>query len=297
MVAALNDAPGFVAGTDQSVLEDSGPQTVSGWATGISAGPPDEAGQHLNFVVSTDRTSVVTGQRSVAVDGTLSYTPGPNANGSSTVTVALHDEGGIANGGSDTSVAQTFHIVVAAVNEAPGFVAGTDQTVLEDSGPQSVSGWATGISAGPADEAGQHLNFVVSTDHPELFASQPSVAVDGTLSYTPAPNANGSATVTVALHDDGGTANGGSDISVAQTFHIVVAAVNDAPGFVVGRDQTVLVDSGPHTVRGLASDISAGPPDEAGRHLNCVEGNDPALLFTSQLACGFYVNNNYTAVR
>src|SRR5438477_11193947 len=107
-----------------------------------------------------------------------------------------------------------------------------------------------------ANQALYHSNFVLTNDHPELFTSQPSVAVDGTLSYTPAPNANGSATVTVSLHDDGGTANGGSDTSVAQTFHIVVAAVNDAPGFVVGRDQTVLVDSGPHTVRGLASDIS-----------------------------------------
>src|SRR5207237_1858441 len=99
---------------------------------------------------------------------------------------------------------------LTAVNDAPSFVAGPHQTVLEDAGPQAVTGWATGISAGPADEAGQQLNFVVSTDHPELFGSQPSVAVDGTLSYTPAINLNGSAVVTLALHDDGGTANGGS---------------------------------------------------------------------------------------
>src|SRR5207237_134773 len=282
VVLPVNDPPGFVAGKDQSVLEDSGPQTVIGWATGITAGPADEAGQHLNFVVSTDHPELFASQPSVAVDGTLSYTPAPNANGSATVTVALHDDGGTANGGSDTSVAQTFHIAVTAVNDAPSFVVGPDQTVLEDAGLRSVSGWATGISAGPADEAGQHLNFVVSTDHPELFASQPSVAVDGTLSYTPAPNANGSATVTVALHDDGGTANGGNDTSLAQTFHIVLAAVNDAPGFVAGTDQTVLEDSGLQTVTGWATAISAGPADEAGQQLNFVVSTDHPELFTSQ---------------
>src|SRR5205823_13665520 len=158
--------------------------------------------------------------------------------GSPVVPLALHEKAGPANGALDPALPRSFHIPVVAVNDPPGFVVGPDQTVLEDSGPQSVSGWATGISAGPADEAGQHLNFVVSTDHPELFANQPAVAVDGTLSYTPAPNANGSVTVTVSLHDDGGTANGGSDTSVAQTFHIAVTAVNDAPGFVVGPDQT-----------------------------------------------------------
>src|SRR5439155_696667 len=181
--------------------------------TGISAGPADEVGQRLNFLVSNDHPELFASQPSAALDGTLSYAPAANANGSAVVTLALHDDGGTANGGSDTSAAQPFLIVILAVNDAPSFVAGPDQTVLEDAGLQTVTGWATGISAGPADEAGQHLNFLVSNDHPELFASQPSVAANGTLSYAPVSNANGAATVTVALHDDGGTANSGSDTS------------------------------------------------------------------------------------
>ena len=51
----------------------------------------------------------------------------------------------------------------------------------------------------------------------------------GTLTYTPAANANGVATVTVRLKDDGGTANGGVDTSGPQTFTITVTAVNDVP--------------------------------------------------------------------
>ncbi len=51
----------------------------------------------------------------------------------------------------------------------------------------------------------------------------------GTLTYTLAANANGSATVTVRLHDSGGTANGGLDTSPTQSFSITVTAMNDVP--------------------------------------------------------------------
>src|SRR5690606_23093186 len=56
-----------------------------------------------------------------------------------------------------------------------------------------------------------------------------------TLTYMPAANAFGSATVTVTATDDGGTANGGDNETV-ETFTIVVTAVNDAPA---GTDTTV----------------------------------------------------------
>src|SRR5262249_44832247 len=68
----------------------------------------------------------------------------------------------------------------------------------------------------PADETGQSLNFVVSNTNPALFTVQPAVATDGTLTYTLA-NVEGSATVTVSLHDNGGTANGGADTSAPPT--------------------------------------------------------------------------------
>jgi hypothetical protein len=44
------------------------------------------------------------------------------------------------------------------------------------------------------------------------------------LSFTTATNANGVAHTTVMLKDDGGTANGGQDTSLPQTFTITVAA-------------------------------------------------------------------------
>ena len=228
-VNPVNDAPSFTKGADQTVNEDAGAQSVSGWATAISAGPANESGQAVNFVVSNNNAGLFSTQPAVAANGTLTYTSAANANGSATVSVLIHDNGGTANGGVDTSAAQTFTITVTAVNDAPSFTKGADQTVNEDAGAQSVSGWATAISTGPANESGQTVNFLVSNDNNGLFSAQPAVSSTGTLTYTPAANANGSATVSVQIHDNGGTANGGVDTSAAQTFTITVNAVNDAP--------------------------------------------------------------------
>ena len=89
--------------------------------------------------------------------------------------------------------------------------------------------WATGLSAGPVNEFGQALNFLVSISNPGLFSAQPAIAPNGTLTFTGANNGNGTATVTVQLHDDGGIANGGVDTSTAQTFVITVTPVNSKP--------------------------------------------------------------------
>src|SRR5207253_2267779 len=120
-------------------------------------------------------------------------------------------------------------INIASVNDAPSFTSGGDQTVPEDSGPQSVIPWAAARSAGPANESGQTLAFTVTNNNNGLFSSQPALDSNGTLTYTPAANANGSATVTVQLQDNGGTDRGGIDTSAPQTFVITVTPVDDAP--------------------------------------------------------------------
>jgi hypothetical protein len=48
----------------------------------------------------------------VAPDGTLTYTPTLTLLGTATVTVKAVDDGGTANGGNDTSPAQTFTITI-----------------------------------------------------------------------------------------------------------------------------------------------------------------------------------------
>ena len=94
-------------------------------------------------------------------------------------------------------------------------------------------GFATGDVLVPdlRDEAGQAVDFIVYATT-TARCSRPWRADDRSrrcnLIYTPAANANGSATVTVQIHDNGG----GADTSAAQTFVITVNAVNDAPTLV-----------------------------------------------------------------
>src|SRR5204863_8311832 len=111
-------------------------------------------------------------------------------------TVIIRDNDGSANSGVD-AVTNTFNVTVNAVNDAPSFVKGADQTALEDAGAQTVASWATSISAGPADEAGQAFSFRVSNNNSNLFSAMPAISSNGTLTYTPTANANGSATVSV----------------------------------------------------------------------------------------------------
>src|SRR2546428_82336 len=87
------------------------------------------------------------------------------------------------------------------------------------------------------------MSFLTNNNNNGLFSVQPTISATGTLTYTPAANANGSATVAVSLKDNGGVANGGSDTSAAQTFTITVTAVNDVPSFTKGANQTVLEDA------------------------------------------------------
>ena len=210
----------------------------------------------------------------------MTFTPAPNATGVATVGVTVQDNGGTANGGVDTSAPQTFLITVTPVNAAPSFIKGADQTVLEDAAAQTVPNWATAISAGAPGESAQILNFLVSDNNGALFSTPPSVSPTGTLTYTPAADANGSATVTVQLHDSGGTASGGIDTSAPQTFTITVTQVNDAPSFAKGADQSV-TEAGAHTVEGWAGAISVGPANESAQTASFIfTGNDNPGLFT-----------------
>ena len=108
------------------------------------------------------------------------------------------------------------------INDAPSFARGVNQIVLEDAGPRSAPGWATSISPGSANESGQTLNFIVTNDNNALFATQPAIDASGMLTFTPAAGLSGVATVTVSLHDNGGTAGGGVDLDPTQTNTITV---------------------------------------------------------------------------
>ena len=282
-VLAVNDAPTITLGSNQTVNEDSGAATVAAWASGISVGPANESTQALTILVSNDNNALFSVQPTIGPSGTLTYTPAPNAYGTATVSVQVKDDGGTDNGGIDSSAIQTFVIEVTSVNDAPSVTVGGNQLVAEDSGLTLVANYAT-FSTGPANESAQTLTITVTNDNNALFSVQPTIAADGSLSFTPAPNEFGTATVSVVVQDNGGTANGGVDTSLVQTFSIQVFLVNDAPTFVPGPNPTALEDAGAQTLTGWATGITAGPANESGQTVAFTVTNNNNALFAVQPA-------------
>jgi hypothetical protein len=194
------------------------------------------------------------------------FVPGPDFNGTidPAITFRAWDRtiganGGTAdpstNGGATafSTATETAALTATPVNDAPNFRKGANQGVTEDAGAQTVAGWATAISPGPADESGQALTFHVSTNNDALFSALPAMnPATGDLTYTPAANTIGVATVTVRLMDDGGMANGGVDASAAQTFTLIVNPAGNGP-FPVA-DEVSTTDQQPVTVNVLAND-------------------------------------------
>src|SRR5262249_35516776 len=155
---------------------------------------------------------------------TVTYAPNPNFNGADLFKFKVSAGAGLDSNEADVPV------TVNAVNALPSFLVAARTSAAEDAGPQTVPGFASGISAGPPDESGQTLLFIVTNNtNAGLFSAAPAIDAGGTLTFTSAPNAFGAAQITVKLMDNGGTANGGVDTSATQTFTINLTGVPDTP--------------------------------------------------------------------
>ncbi|MEI7733803.1 MAG: Ig-like domain-containing protein, partial [Verrucomicrobiota bacterium] len=232
-ITPVNDPPVItLASNNVLVLEDAGVTAVPGFVT-TSPGPANESAQGVTnlAVLSVSNPSLFSVQPTLTLNGTLTFTTASNANGVATVTIMAQDNGGTANGGTDTAT-NTFTLTVIPVNDPPVItLASNNVTVLEDAGVVTVPGFVT-TSPGPGNESSQSVTnlTVLSVSNPSLFSVQPVLALNGSLTFTTATNANGSATVTIMAQDSGGTANGGMD-KTTNTFTITITPVNDPPNF------------------------------------------------------------------
>ncbi|MEO7717704.1 MAG: Ig-like domain-containing protein [Capsulimonas sp.] len=165
--------------------------------------------------------SVATNPAHGTLSGTapnLTYTPNAGYFGPDSFTFTV-------NNGSLTSTPATVSITVTRVNHIPTIGAIGDQNVAENSGSHSVN--LSAISAGVGD-GDQTITVTATSDNPSLIPN-PTVTYTspnsiGSLSFTPAANAFGTANITVTVKDNGGTANGGVDTKTV-TFQITVTEV------------------------------------------------------------------------
>jgi hypothetical protein len=242
-VAPVNDPPRAV--NDAASVYENESVTIDVLANDDD--PEDDAVSLASFTRPSSGTVVRVG------DG-LRFTAPPTS-GSASLEYVVRDAHGATDRGS-------VSITVTGTNSPPSFSAGPDQTVLEDSGTHTIAGWAQSITPGPPDESSQTVTFLVTNTANGLFTAggQPAVSADGTLTFNPAPNAVGSASVTVHAQDDGGTAHGGNDTSAPQTFSIAVTNVNDPP-VAVSDTASVAEDASGVTFSVLANDTDADGAD------------------------------------
>jgi hypothetical protein len=215
-VNILNTAP--QANDDAYAVDEDGSLNVAANG-GVLKNDTDAQTQSTDLTATLVSGPAHASAFTLNADGSFSYTPAANFNGSDSFTYRASD------GQLESGVA-TVTITVDAVNDAPSFTKGSPVNVTTADGAQTIANWASGMSAGPTDESGQTLAFQASNNNSALFASggEPSIDADGTLHFTPA-GIEGTATVTVHLTDNGGTGSGGADTSASQTFVITVGPV------------------------------------------------------------------------
>jgi uncharacterized protein (TIGR02597 family) len=219
---------------DRTILEDT------------PTGPIDfELGSQADFpevtltATSSDHSIVPPSAISITGTGpirTIRITPAPDQSGLVLITVSITTAGG--------TTFQGFWLTIVPVNDPPSFTRGPNLFTPQGAGLREVPGWAKHISAGPW-ELGQQVTFEVSTDRPGAFVEPPSIAPNGTLSYSLEESVTGNIRFSVRAHDDGGTANGGSNQSAVQEFILSVGFPLDSDSDGLPDDYEVAIGTNP----------------------------------------------------
>ena len=194
-VTAVNDAPTAV--TDSATTKEDTPVVVN-----VKANDKDVDGDALTTSVVT---GPVNGTVTHNVDGSFSYAPKANFNGTDTFTYRASD-------GTLDSAPATVTVKVTAVNDVP--IANPDTAITKEDTRLVLN-----IKANDTDADNNALFTAVLTNPAN------GTVVDnynGTYSYIPKANFTGTDTFTYRVSD--GAAN-----SAPATVTIIVTAVNDAP--------------------------------------------------------------------
>ncbi len=193
---------------------------------------PDGDTLTINAFTQADNGTVVNND-----DGTFTYTPDANFNGSDSFTYTVDD----GNGNLDTA---TVNVTVSAVNDGP--VAVNDAvTTSEDSAITTGN-----VLANDTDVEGDALSITGFSQ-----GSNGTVADngDGTFTYTPNANYSGDDSFTYTV-DDG---NGGTNTA---TVDVTIAPVQDAP---ITVDDVVTTDENTAVITGNVMANDSDPDGDA----------------------------------
>ncbi|EKX45431.1 hypothetical protein GUITHDRAFT_108698 [Guillardia theta CCMP2712] len=230
-VVPVNDAPSFLLKQPViTLLEDAGLYVYTGLANSISSGPSDESWQSLTFSMTwTGGADVGIFQVAPSLNqsGTLMLKANPNMSGTSNWTIQLHDNGGEDNNGQAWSATRTLQIIIVPVNDPPSFVVASQLLLLLDLGSNLVPNALRNISLGAPDEdLSQNISFSVTfLGGPQnLLLNTLAISPSGTLSFNATSLGTGLTTFSVVARDDGGTMNGGVNVSTKQALKLAVVS-------------------------------------------------------------------------
>ena len=249
----MNQQPTLNALANLTINEGAAAQIVN--LSGISSGSASEP-QTLVVTASSSNTGLIpnptVNYSSPNGTGTITFTPLPFAFGSATITVNVND-GGTAN----NIVTRTFTVTVNSVNQAPTLNALGNMSLNESAPLQTVN--LSGIGTGAQNET-QTLVVTASSSNTGLIpnpnVTYNSPAASGSISFTPAALASGSATITVTVNDGGASNN-----IVTRTFNVSVNSVNQAPTLNALSNISINEGSGLQTVN--LSGITTGAANES----------------------------------
>ncbi|HEX9506118.1 MAG TPA: DNA/RNA non-specific endonuclease, partial [Acidimicrobiia bacterium] len=191
------------------------------------------------FIDSAPAHGAVTGS-----GGTLTYAPVADFAGTDTFTFHVSD-------GAHTSNTGTVTIRVLEVNDPP--TAGDDAKSTDEDVPLvfAAADLTANDSAGPANEAGQTLT-VASVGNATHGTVQ---LAGGQVTFTPAPDFNGTATFTYQVCDDGLSSGIADPKCATGTVTVAVAPVNDPPVFTFGPAPASTPEGSAYGFTALATDV------------------------------------------
>ncbi|MBU1237371.1 MAG: retention module-containing protein, partial [Gammaproteobacteria bacterium] len=222
-VTAVNDPP--AANPDSASTAEETPVTVS-----VLSNDTDADGNPLSVTAA----SVPAAQGAVVVnaDNTVTFTPATDFNGDAMISYSISD-------GQGGTASSTVTVTVTPVNDGP--IANPDTATTAEDTPVTFS-----VLSNDTDADGNPLTVTAAS----VPATQGTVVVnaDNTITFTPAADFNGDATISYSISDG----QGGTAIS---TMTVTVTSVNDVP--VAQNDTATTAEDTPVTiaVRGNDSDL------------------------------------------
>ena len=191
-INAIDDAPALSTASTLITNEDTTSLAIAFSATDVD-------GDNLTYSFSTPIKGSVTNNN----NGTYIYTPNANENGSDSFTVTVDD-------GTTTS-SQVVAVTINAINDAPEILTKAALiNISEDTASSAIAFIATDIDD-------DNLTYSFSKPTKGTVTNNGN----GTYTYTPSANENGSDFFTLTVYD--------GIINSSQAAVVIINAVNDAP--------------------------------------------------------------------